>query len=190
MKTIRTLVIAASLIAPAIAQQAATSQAAAPAAPAALSPAQRAEALYRQGLAAEKAGDPGAARSAYTAALAADPTHANARYSLGQLKVTAGALAVQGREAKFGAIVIPEFRLDAATLQESLDALGVLIERQSKAQSPNFVIQDPQQQLAAVKISLNLKNMPAKALLQYLMDQAGAKARYDEHAIVIVPLPK
>jgi len=27
-------------------------------------------------------------------------------------------------------------------------------------------------------------------VIQYLMEQSGAKARYDEHAIVITPLPK
>ena len=179
MKLIRSLVIVATLSAPVLAQSSAPP------------PAQQAEVLYRQGLAAEKAGDPTAARQAYTAALAANPNHANARYSLGQLKIHGAAISEQGREGKFGAILIPEFRLDAATLQQALEALGVLIERQSKdAVTPNFLIQDPKQQLAATKISLNLKNMPAKAVLQYLMEQAGAKARYDEHAIVIVPIPR
>lgn len=179
MKTILSLVIAASLSAPASAQ------------PPAATPAQQAEALYRQGVAAEKAGDPAAARQAYSAALAANPQHANARYNLGQVKIHAAAITAQGREAKFGAVIIPEFRLDAASLQEALDALGVLIERQSKdTVTPNFVIQDPKQQLAAAKISLTLKNTPAKAVLQYLMEQAGAKARYDEHAIVIAPIPR
>lgn len=179
MKTILSLVIAAALSPLAAAQ------------PPAATPAQQAEALYRQGVAAEKAGEPAAAQQAYSAALAANPQHANARYSLGQLKIHAGAIAVQGREAKFAAVAIPEFRLDAATLQEALDALSVIIERQSKdTVTPNFVIQDPKQQLAAVKISLNLKSMPAKAVLQYLMEQAGAKARYDQHAIVITPIPR
>jgi hypothetical protein len=38
-----------------------------------------------------------------------------------------------------------------------------------------------------VKITLVLKNTPAKAVLQYILDQARAKARHDEHAIVITP---
>jgi tetratricopeptide (TPR) repeat protein len=179
MKTILSFVIAAGIVAQASAQTPAPT------------PVQQAEIAYRQGLAAEKAGDPAAAQKAYTAALLADPNHANARYSLGQLKLTAGSIATKGREAKFGAVMVPEFRLDAATLQESLDALRVIVERQSKNEvEPNFIIQDPQQQLAPARISLNLKNMPAKGVLQYLMEQAGAKARHDEHAIVIVPKPK
>ena len=53
--------------------------------------------------------------------------------------------------------------------------------------TPNFVIEDPQNLLAERKISLNLKSMPAQAVMKYLMDQTGAKARYDEHAEVITP---
>lgn len=172
MTKIPSLIVAAALIAQASAQ----------------TPAPTAEALYRQGQAAEKAGDPAAAQKAYSAALKANPNHANARYSLGQLKLTSGAIAAKGREAKFGAVMIPEFKLDAATLQESLDALRIFVEKQSKDQvTPNFVIQDPKNQFAATKISLNLRLMPAKAVLQYLLEQSGAKARFDEHAIVISP---
>lgn len=151
-------------------------------------PAQRAELLYRQGQAAEQAGDPEAARKAYTEALQANPGHPHARYSLGQLKITAPALAAKGREAKFSSVMIPELKLDEAPLKDSLEALQVIIEKQSKEQViPNFIIQDPKASLSTVKISLVLKNTPAKAVLQYILDQAGAKARHDEHAIVIAP---
>ena len=176
MNKILALIAASSLVLPVSAQV--TAQA----------PGQQAELLYRQGLAAEKAGDPAAALKAYSDALKANPNHANARYSLGQLKLNSGAIAAKGREAKFGAVIIPEFKLDAATLQEALDAFRLLVEKQSTDQvSPNFVIQDPKNQLATAKISLNLKSMPAKAVMQYLMAQSGAKARFDEHAIVITP---
>ena len=151
-------------------------------------PAPQAEALYRQGQDAEKAGDPVAAQKAYTAALKLNPNHADARFSLGQLKLNAGSIAAKGREAKLAAIVIPEYRLTAANLTDALEALRVFIEKQSKDEvTPNFVIQDPKKQFADVKISLNLKNTPAKAVLQYLMEMSGGKARYDEHAIVITP---
>jgi tetratricopeptide (TPR) repeat protein len=150
----------------------------------------QAETFYRQGRAAEKAGDPDAALKAYAAALKADPKHANARYSLTQVKLHAGAIAAKGREAKFGGVMIPTFRLDAASLEESLETLRVMVEKQSKnAATPNFVIQDPNKQLAAAKISLNLKNLPAKDVLRYLTEQAGAQARHDPYAIVITPKP-
>ncbi len=177
MKRIWSLIIAASFATHALAQS--------PAKPAVPAPAQ---AFYQKGQAAEKAGDPVAARQAYNDALRVDPNHANARYSLGQLKLNAGTIATKGREAKFAAVVIPEFRMDGATLPEALEALRIFVERQSKNEvAPNFIIQDPQKKFAPARISLNLKNTPAKAVLRYLMDMAGGKARYDEHAIVIMP---
>lgn len=150
--------------------------------------AQQADSFYKQGQAAEKAGDPVAANTFYSKALKADPSNANVRYSIGQLKLTSGGIAAQGREAKFGAVLIPAFQLDGASFQEALDALSLIIEKQSKdTVTPNFVVEDPKGQFAAKKITLNLKNMPSKAVMKYLLDQANAKARYDEHAVVISP---
>lgn len=173
MTTTRALIVALSLITPVLAQ-----------AP----DRQAAELAYRKGLSAEKAGDPAAASAHYQSALKADPKHANARYSLGQLKLTSPALAAKGREAKFGSVMIPVFQLDDATFNEALEALTLLVERESKEEvAPNFVIKDPEGRLAKQKVTMNLKNTPSKAVLQYLLDQVGAKARFDEYAIVIVP---
>ncbi len=152
------------------------------------SPAPTAESLYKSGMAAEKAGDAAAAGKFYGDALKLDPKHANARYSLGQLKINSASITTKARETKFGNVVIPVFQLEEASLQESLTAFGMMIEKESKETvTPNFVIDDPQKQLAARKISLNLKNIPSKTIMKYLMEQAGAKARYDEHAVVILP---
>ncbi len=149
---------------------------------------QQAETAYAKGLAAEKLGDPEAARSHYASALKADPNHASARYSIGQLKLTASAIAAKGREAKFGEVLVPAFQLDNATLQEALQALSIIIEKQSKdTVAPNFVIEDPKNQFAERRITLNLKNLPAKGVLKYVTDQVAAKVRYDEHAVVLIP---
>lgn len=149
---------------------------------------QPAEAHYRQGLAAEKASDPVAAAEHFRNALKVDPNHANARFSLGQLKITSGAMAAKGREAKFGSVIIPEFRLNEASLQEALEAFSLIIEKESNEEvTPNFVVQDPKNILAERKITLDLKNMPSHAVMKYLMDQTRSKARYDEHAVVITP---
>jgi hypothetical protein len=180
MIRITTLALAAALLSPAFGQATVNNTA--------LTPGQRAEALYRQGLAAEKAGDPVTAHKAFTEALKANPNHAHARYSLGQVKINAPAIATRGREAKFGAVMIPEFRLDDASLTEALEALRIIVERESKEKiTPNFVIQDPANELASAKVALNLKNMPSRAVMQYVLDMAGAKARHDEFAIVITP---
>lgn len=171
MTRIITLAVACALVAPAFAQ----------------SPAQQAVSFYQKGQTAEKAGDPASAKEHYAQALKLDPKNADARFSIGQLKLTSPALAAQGREAKFGAVVVPVFQLDEATLPEALEALSKIVEKESKeAVTPNFVIEDPKNLLGDKKISMNLKNVPAKGVMKYLMDQAGAKTRFDEHAVVVV----
>ena len=63
----------------------------------------------------------------------------------------------------------------------------MIIEKQTKNEvTPNFVVEDPKKLLATQKISLNLKNTPSRGVLKYLLDQTNAKARYDEHAVVII----
>lgn len=144
--------------------------------------------LHKKGVAAEAAGEADAAKAFYTAALKVDPNSADARYSLGQLKIHFDKVAARGREAKLGAVLIPVFQLDEATLPDALRALGDQIEEQSKGEvAPNFIIEDPTGKLKGKTASLNLKNMPVKAVLKYVLDQIGAKARYDEHAVVILP---
>lgn len=158
------------------------------AAPKPMSAAQLAEAYYRKGIAAEQAGNLEGARAAYQNALKANPGHANSTYRLNQLKVTGKDIAARGREARYAKIVVPAIQLDGATLQEAVDALTVLIQKEAKDGLPtNFLIQDPGGKLGGVKITVNLKGVPASAVIKYLMAQANAKVRYEEHAVVIEP---
>jgi tetratricopeptide (TPR) repeat protein len=83
MSRIITLAVAFALVAPALAQ----------------SPAQQAVSHYQKGQAAEKAGDPTAAKEHYTQALKLDPSNADARFSIGQLKLNSASIAAKGREA-------------------------------------------------------------------------------------------
>lgn len=141
---------------------------------------------YQQGLLAVAAGDPVKAEACLTLALQQDPNNANARYQLIEVRKNAASISAKGRASKFGAVVIPSIQLDGATLGESLTVLGKMVSRESKDQvTPNFVTEDPESKLASKTINLKLNNIPAKAALEYILTQAGAKARYDEHAIVV-----
>lgn len=152
------------------------------------SDAQKAEAYYRQGLAAEKAGDPASARAAYNAALDLYPGHADARYRSGQVKINAASIKSAATEAKIGSVEIPVYQLEEATVQEAIEMLSLAMEKTTEgAIAPNFVIDDPKGKLTETRISLRLKNIPVKAVLNYIHSMANTKARYDEHAVVISP---
>jgi tetratricopeptide (TPR) repeat protein len=151
-------------------------------------PAQLADAFYRKGLAAEAAGDYPAAKAAYTEALRNNPRHANCTYRLKQLELNKEDIIIKGRKAQLDKVVLPEVKFDGASLDEALAAVGTLITKESANKlAPNFIVQDPNGKISNTKITLNLKNLPASAVLTYLLDQAKAKARYDEHAVVIEP---
>lgn len=149
--------------------------------------AEKAEEYYRKGLAAEKAGDPAGAVSAYKAALQMHPGHANARYRAGQVKIEAESIKSSATEAKIGSVRIPVYQLEDATVAEAISVLGQAIEKASGNEvTPNFIIQDPKGKLAETRISMQLRNIPAKAILDYIHSQANTQARFDEHAVVII----
>lgn len=151
------------------------------------SAAEKAETYYQKGLAAEKAGDPSTARAAYEAALSLSPGHAKARYRAGQVKINAASIKSTATEAKIGAVTIPVYQLEGATVQEAIQTLGLAMEKATDGKiAPNFVIEDTEGKLANTRISMQLKNIPVKAILEYIHGQAGTRARYDEHAVVIM----
>jgi len=150
------------------------------------SAAQKAEDHYRQGLAAEKAGDPTTARASYDAALELFPGHVNARYRAGQVKINAVSIKSAASEAKIGSVQIPAYQLEDATVQEAIEALSLAMDKATEGKiAPNFVIEDPKGKLTETRITLRLKNIPVKAVLNYIHSLANTKARYDEHAVVI-----
>jgi len=150
-------------------------------------PAQKAETYYQQGLAAEKAGDPDAASAAYLAALKLHPGHANARYRAGQVKIHAASIKSGATEAKIGSVMIPVYKLDNESVQDAIDLLSIAMDKETDGKIvPNFIIEDPKNRLTDVKVTMNLKNIPVKAILHYLHTQTQTKARYDEHAVVIL----
>lgn len=151
-------------------------------------PAASSDTYYRQGVAAEKAGDPDAAREAYQQSLRLNPRNADARFRLGQLKLRRDTIVRQGREATFSGVRLPQVLLDEAEFRESLEALAKMIETQSEGRvAPSFIVQDPSGKLAEARISLQLRNVTATAALDYILGMAGARARHDEFAIVITP---
>ena len=150
--------------------------------------AQKSMAVYQKAVQLEANHDAAGAKQAYQAALRLDPGNAKARYRLGQLKLRYDQVEAKGHEKKFSTIQIPEFRVEDAEFGEAIRALAQLTEKASEEEFyPNFVIQDPSNTLAARKVSLQMKGVPAGPIFEQLLEMARAKARFDKHAIVIMP---
>ncbi|WP_193212736.1 STN domain-containing protein [Luteolibacter marinus] len=144
--------------------------------------------IYKQGLIAVKEGNVTAADRAFREVLRLQPGNANARYQLAELKANQGSIAARARSNKLGEYVIEQIDFDDSEFSEAIAALGVMVEEKSKGEfAPNFMIQDPSKKLADVTVSLQVKNVPAKAILEMILKQGGAVAKYEEHAIVIRP---
>ena len=74
------------------------------------------------------------------------------------------------------------------TIDEALEILTIKIEQQTdKKITPNFIIHDPEGAFKNRTVTMQLKNMPANTLLEYIANQARASIRYDRHAIILFP---
>lgn len=151
--------------------------------------AQNAAKLYQQGLVAEKNGQIDTARTSYEGALAIQPRHGNARYRLLNLKSKRKELSLMVQKRKLQKVIIPSAQFTDASLAESLEALSALVAQNDKEKTGiNIVLQDPDGVLDHKKINIQLRGVPASAILDYILQQGSASASYDAYAVVIKPL--
>ncbi len=116
--------------------------------------------------------------------------NANARYQLGELRRNQDSIAARARSRQLEQYQIDQIDFSKTEVSEAIIALGMLIEKKSEGKfSPNFMIQDPSNKLADREVTLQVKNLPARAALNMILAQAGASARFEKHAIIIVPRP-
>lgn len=153
--------------------------------------ADKAAEIYKQGLIAVEEGNAKAADAAFREVLRLQPGNANARYQLGQLKANQGSLAARARARKLGEYTIDKVDFSDVEFSEAISALSMMVNKKSEDEfSPNFMIQDPSSKLGNQPVTLQVKNVPAKAVFEMLLKQAGGVAKYEEHAIVIRPVPR
>ena len=154
--------------------------------------ADKADDYYRLGMAALRQNNPARAEAAFRQALKLRPSHAHARAQLGRLPAQAETLKQKRRASEFASIRLKTVNFNGVPLTEALDALKLMVKTASaeangedKAVIPNFVVKDPKGTIANREVTLRLTNIPAKAALDYMVEQVGAGVRYDKHAIVI-----
>jgi hypothetical protein len=146
---------------------------------------------YKLGLIAVKEGNVEAAEQAFKEVLRLQPGHANARFQLAELKQNQGSIAARQRSKKMGEYVIAQVDFDKVELSEAVAALAVMIEQKSEGKfAPNFMVQDPSSQFGDATVTLQVKNVPANAVLDMMLKQAGGIAKYEQHAIIIKPVPR
>lgn len=153
--------------------------------------AKRANSLYNQGVIAMNEGKYDIAQMSFKEVLRINPKHLPARKKLLYISSNRNTLDIKNRKAALRKVIIPKVNLEKATIRESLDMLGVQVERVSKQKvTPNFIVQDPTGAFAESKVTLRLNRIPAETLLRYIVEQARGHVRYDNHAIVITPIRK
>lgn len=147
--------------------------------------------IYKQGMIAMDQGNVKAADAAFREVLRLNPGHADARYQLSELKRSQGSIAARAREKKLSEYELAQINFDKVELSEALAALSMLTEKKSEGKfAPNFMVQDPSNQLAEAKVTLMVKNVPAKAAFDMILQQTGSVAKYEEHAIIVKPVAK
>ena len=85
-------------------------------------------------------------------------------------------------------INIQSVDFEQLTIREALEILTIKIKHQTnKKITPNFIIRDLKGAFKNRTVTMQLNNLPANTLLEYIANQVGGSIRYDRHAIVISP---
>lgn len=92
------------------------------------------------------------------------------------------------QEKALQSVIIPKIEFREATLGAAFDFLKNAIGKASNgAQSVNFVLKLPPDQLNTATVTLSLTNIPATEAIKYIAELAGVEVTYDKYAISISP---
>lgn len=133
-------------------------------------------------------GDIETAKTNFEMVRALDPRNQTAAAFLQRIKVEQAQKGGAGEEKKYAGVVLPSIEFKEATLRESLEFLRKKVNEMPNNKAPvNFVLQLSEEQAAAARVTLNLKNIPFTEALRYLGDLTGVTFVYDKYAIVVKP---
>ncbi|MFC4992252.1 hypothetical protein [Rubritalea tangerina] len=143
---------------------------------------------YAQAEQAYADGDVEAAKSALRNVFALDRRHGPSTALALKLRGSGTEFKVKARERQFAAVIVPTVEFDQMPLSDALRNLSKLVEETSKDKViPNFVIHDSSNTLKDKLVTLNMKQVPANVVLEYLMNLSNATAKFGQYAIEIKP---
>ena len=151
--------------------------------------AQQVELFYQMAEKAYSSGDIRAAKEALRSALDINRKHGRSLALLSRMR-TGGteSTLVALRKRQFDSVVLPLIDLEKVTLREALRTLSDAVIAQSKDKIiPNFVVQDRNGVFDKTDISLKLRNIPAGEVLNHLLSDTSATAKFEKYSTVIRP---
>jgi len=149
---------------------------------------QKVEAFYKQAEQAYKDGDLEGSKSALRNVFAIDRNHGPSYALALKLKGSGNEFKIKARQKQLAAVILPIVDFDGMPLGDALRSFSKLVEETSKDKViPNFVIHDSSNTLKDKPVTLNMKQVPANVVLDYLMNLSNATAKFDQYAITIKP---
>ena len=152
------------------------------------SQARKVEAFYKQAEQAYQDGDLERSKSALRNVFAIDRNHGPAYALALKLKRSGNEFKIKAGQRQLAAVILPMVDFDRMPLGDALRMLSTLIKETSKDKViPNFVIHDKSNTLKDKPVTLNMKQVPANVVLDYLMNLSNSTAKVNQHAISIKP---
>lgn len=134
-------------------------------------------------------GDVEMARANFEMVTKLDPRNQTAIAFLRRIQVEQAQGGAGSVEKKFAAVIIPAIEFKDATLREALEFLRKKVnEMPGDKPMVNFVVQLPEDQATASRITLNLSGVPFTEALKYVGGLANVNFTYDKFAILVKPV--
>ena len=141
---------------------------------------------------AEKAyadGDLVKTQQALQRSLALNPKHGPSYALAIKTKQNREKFGIQARQRELAKVILPEVDFNNLPLEDTLRDLNDLIVATSEGVvTPNLVLIDNNGTIKSKPVTLNMKQVPATVVLDYVLDLTGASAKFEKYSITVRPL--
>lgn len=142
------------------------------------------QALFQMGRSAYYKGDLEQAHQLLSQVAARQPNHFETKALLAQIRMK-----MKGGEGSlkktYAGVTLSKIEFVDVTLEEAVEALRSISKSASEGKvTPNVIIRDAS--LKDKPLSLQLSNIPLTDAIEYLARLAGARAVYEQHAVMLV----